>query len=561
MKEVLILLLAILLFVILLTMFLNFNNSPKVDKKKISLYIFLTKNCRYCQEFDKNKYKEITNELGNFYNIEKIYLENNIDLFNKYKIKRVPTAILEKDNKTVMVKELNKESILEAYQELENIYEKSIDDYKKELLIFVSKKCPYCINYLKNTHNKLSNLLNKEYNIKLIFADEDNDELFTKYKIDYVPKAIILHNNKEYTVNGEINYENIKKTLNEENDKKEILVFLSRRCPHSQKYEENTHDKLVNELKNKYNINKIYDDNQKNEELFKKYNIRYVPTLLIVDKDSVKEVDGEFTSENIQKIDNEINEKLESMSLDENINDENINDENINDDNIYDDNVITKSEERKDNKILVFLSKTCPGCTNYKKNMADKLEKEFGNRFKIENIYLDETTEDLFTKYDINYVPQAIIKYNDKEKKVGKVLNLEAISDKINRIREREIMLNKNDYLDKLERDKEYNDYKKIYELYTNIIKKDEVENELLVFLSKTCPYCIKYEKEQHNKLEKELKDKCTIRKIYSDDDKDDLFSKYKIEYVPKGILLSGERYIPIEGALVGSNIIEFLEK
>jgi thiol-disulfide isomerase/thioredoxin len=112
---------------------------------------------------------------------------------------------------------------------------------------------------------------------------------------------------------------------------------------------------------------------------------------------------------------------------------------------------------------------------------------------------------------------------------------------------------------------KENEDYKKIMELYSNITGKEDEEedseNELLVFLSKTCPYCIKYDKEMHNKLEKELENKCKIRKIYSDNDKDNLFSKYKINYVPKGILLSKDRYIPIEGALTGSNIIEYLEK
>jgi thiol-disulfide isomerase/thioredoxin len=557
MKEILILLLAILLFIVLLFVFTSFNDSRTEDKrKKISLYIFLTKNCQYCKEFEKNKYSEIVNELGNLYDIKKIYLENNSDLFNKYNIDRVPTAILENDEKVVVVKGLNKESILEAHQELENnINEESKNNYKKELLIFMSKKCPYCINYLNNSHNKLTNLLNKEYNIKLIFADEDKDDLFTKYKVDYVPKAIILHNNKEYTVNGEINYDNIKNTINEENGKKNILVFLSKRCPHCQKYEKNTHDRLVNELKDKYNIKKIYDDNEKNEELFKKYNIKYVPTLLIVNKDSVKEINGELTSENILKIDNETKENLiEGMVLDE----YNIKVLEENNKDIYDDNLKTNTEEKNSdnkNKILVFLSKTCPGCIHYKQNIADNLEKEFGKEFIIEDNYLDNTTEDLFIKYDISFVPQAIVKYNNKEEKVDKGLSVDNIRKTINRIR------NKNNLMFM----KENEDYKKIMELYSNITGKEDEEedseNELLVFLSKTCPYCIKYDKEMHNKLEKELENKCKIRKIYSDNDKDNLFSKYKINYVPKGILLSKDRYIPIEGALTGSNIIEYLEK
>ena len=247
----------------------------------------------------------------------------------KYNIEKVPTAILENDDKTVVVKELTKESILKAYEEMENNnyhitynnYQESINNNKKDLLIFVSKNCPHCINYLKNSHDKLTNLLHNDCNIKLIFDDQDNNDLFSKYKIDFVPKAIILAENKEYIVNGDINYDNIKKTLNKEyeynnenkynkneenNNKKKILVFLSKRCPHCIRYDNQTHDKLVNELGDKYNFKKIYDDDEKNEEIFMKYDIKYVPKLLIVDeRDNVKEINGELTSENILKQDNE----------------------------------------------------------------------------------------------------------------------------------------------------------------------------------------------------------------------------------------------------------------
>ena len=62
-------------------------------------------------------------------------------------------------------------------------------------------------------------------------------------KDNYVPKAIILHNNKEYTVNGEINYDNIKKTLNEENDKKKELKIPGTRLIESIK--QNRKDLIV----------------------------------------------------------------------------------------------------------------------------------------------------------------------------------------------------------------------------------------------------------------------------------------------------------------------------
>ena len=302
MRELLILLIAILIIVLLNTLLCRENFTVEESiKKKITLYIFLTNNCIYCQEFEKNKYDELVKQLGDRYDIKKIHLDNNKDLFMKYNIERVPTAILENDDKVIVVKELTKESILEAHEKMEN------NNYnKKDLLIFVSKNCPHCINYLINSHQKLTNLLHNDCNIKLIFDDEDHNSLFSKYKIDFVPKAIILLENKEYIVDGNINYDNIKNALNKNEDynnedKKKILVFLSKRCPHCIRYDNQTHDKLVNELGDKYNLKKIYDDDEKNEEIFNKYNVKYVPKLLIVDNDNdnVKEINGELTSENI----------------------------------------------------------------------------------------------------------------------------------------------------------------------------------------------------------------------------------------------------------------------
>ena len=215
MRELLILLIAIL-FIVLLNTFLcreNFTVEESI-KKKITLYIFLTNNCIYCKEFEKNKYDELVKQLGDRYDIKKIHLDNNKDLFMKYNIEKVPTAILENDDKVIVVKELTKESILEAHEKMEN--NNYNNNNKKDLLIFVSKNCHHCINYLINSHQKLTNLLHNDCNIKLIFDNEDHNSLFSKYKIDFVPKAIILLENKEYIVDGNINYDNIKNALNKE---------------------------------------------------------------------------------------------------------------------------------------------------------------------------------------------------------------------------------------------------------------------------------------------------------------------------------------------------------
>ena len=71
-----------------------------------------------------------------------------------------------------------------------------------------------------------------------------------------------------------------------------------------------------------------------------------------------------------------------------------------------------------------------------------------------------------------------------------------------------------------------------LIEIHENTIEKlnkeegfSNIDNnvELLVFLTKTCPHCINYDN-IHMNLEKQLKNRCRIRKIYADNDKDNLF-------------------------------------
>jgi thiol-disulfide isomerase/thioredoxin len=640
MEEIFIVILLFLLFIIIYLYIFsckeNFTTHQEMLEDKISLYIFLTNNCKFCKEFEENKYDKLVEDIGDKFTIKKIYLNNDTEnLFIKYNIRIVPSAVLEINDNIMNINDgINKETIMKAYDKLEK-------NRKKELLIFLSKKCPYCVEYLLNTHKKIIDELNNDYNIKLIFSDEDNDNLFTKYKINYVPKSLVISNNIEYDVKGTINSDNIynaDKIKNTNINKKKILVFLSKTCPHCIKYDNETHNKLNNELKDKYEFEKIYDDINKNEEIFKKYNVQYVPKLIILNNNEIKEVNGSLTSENILKTDNIIEHMIDNIGnntlgnnslennnfiIDQINNDDNaINDDNDinNDDGNYDncetekkknklkkekeilyktfeeqyfknnnkntimdetmdetmdeiideimDETINKThnetidetidEEVKNNKIVVFLSKTCPGCIDYLKYVSDKLESEYNNEFTIENKFLDEDKEKLFEKYKIEFVPQAMIFYNNKMEKVDGNITINNIKNTIDRIKNKMMMNmieNTNNYISD-----DKTNYKKITtESFSNIL--EDNNTELLVFLSKTCHHCMVYDKNTHSKLEKELQNRCTIKKIYADDDKDNLFNKYNIQYVPKGIILSRNRYIPIEGALNNETIRTYLEK
>ena len=104
MDKVLIILLLLLLLLLIIYFYTsgcleNFTTNQEIKGDKISLYIFLTKNCKFCQEFDKDIYNKLVEEIGEKININKIYLNDETkDLFEKYNIAAVPTAILEKNN-------------------------------------------------------------------------------------------------------------------------------------------------------------------------------------------------------------------------------------------------------------------------------------------------------------------------------------------------------------------------------------------------------------------------------------------------------------------------------
>jgi hypothetical protein len=55
--------------------------------------------------------------------------------------------------------------------------------------------------------------LGNECNIKKIYNDNDNDGLFDKYNIRYVPAGIILSRERHIPIEGVINIENVKKQI------------------------------------------------------------------------------------------------------------------------------------------------------------------------------------------------------------------------------------------------------------------------------------------------------------------------------------------------------------
>jgi iron only hydrogenase large subunit-like protein len=141
---------------------------------------------------------------------------------------------------------------------------KLLNQNKLTLYIFLSRTCPHSIDYEKLNHKQLVDDLGSEYNIIKIYSDDDMDNMFDKYNIKYVPKGILKQNDNIVEVKGQLRsavVKNAKKILdnmknnedsNKSVDRKKLLIFLSKMCPHCVDYVKNKHDKLYNELQNEY---------------------------------------------------------------------------------------------------------------------------------------------------------------------------------------------------------------------------------------------------------------------------------------------------------------------
>ena len=83
------------------------------------------------------------------------------------------------------------------------------------LLIFVSKSCGHCVNYNKYHHDDIVQLAKqKGIEVKRIFADEDPDNLFEKFKVMYVPTCFIMKGDKIYkNLGSNVNVQSIKSAL------------------------------------------------------------------------------------------------------------------------------------------------------------------------------------------------------------------------------------------------------------------------------------------------------------------------------------------------------------
>jgi hypothetical protein len=65
----------------------------------------------------------------------------------------------------------------------------------------------------------------------------------------------------------------------------------------------------------------------------------------------------------------------------------------------------------------------------------------------------------------------------------------------------------------------------------------------VLIFVSKSCGHCINYNKNYHDKVVELASKKGTqVKRVFSDEDPENLFEKFKVMYVPACFVMKGDK-------------------
>lgn len=92
----------------------------------------------------------------------------------------------------------------------------------------------------------------------------------------------------------------------------------------------------------------------------------------------------------------------------------------------------------------------------------------------------------------------------------------------------------------------------------TNLTEANDLNKKIsiLVFVSETCSHCVNYNKTTHfNLVQWANTNGYELKRIFAHDDKDKLFEKYNIEYVPACIIIKGSKTKLLDGTINENNI------
>lgn len=83
----------------------------------------------------------------------------------------------------------------------------------------------------------------------------------------------------------------------------------------------------------------------------------------------------------------------------------------------------------------------------------------------------------------------------------------------------------------------------KVYlEPFVNSPNKNE-PTTILIFVSKSCGHCVNYNQKYHDEVVNLAQQKDVhVKRIFSDEDPENLFDKFKVMYVPTCLIMKGDK-------------------
>ena len=88
---------------------------------------------------------------------------------------------------------------------------------------------------------------------------------------------------------------------------------------------------------------------------------------------------------------------------------------------------------------------------------------------------------------------------------------------------------------------------------------------QVIVFLSKHCPHCIHYDKDQFKRLKGKLaklgNGNVSVVKVYADKDPKGLFNKHDVQFVPAALVVHNGKTAKISGEISPTNALNTINK
>ena len=191
--------------------------------KSVDILLFLSTTCPHCVTFKQNDLPDLQKKFANTnYNLKVIMgNEDPEGLFDKYQIQFIPSCVVVKDEKFRQLKgKITYDNIMKEINLLSNspnllsVIPEQSNEF--EVLLFFSKTCPHCVTYLKDKLPDLKNkFANTSYRLTIVMSDEDEYELFDKYKVQYVPACVVTNGTRYKQLEGEITFDNIKNIIDQ----------------------------------------------------------------------------------------------------------------------------------------------------------------------------------------------------------------------------------------------------------------------------------------------------------------------------------------------------------